>query len=381
MIIQSLLDTDFYTFTQGQMAFHQFTSTQVEYKFKCRNGIKWSHKHLVRLREEIKSFCKLRFSEDELDYLSGIRFFKSSYIDFLRLYQPSIKHIVVQLIDNELQIIIKGPWFLTIYFEVPVLAMVSEIYSTDIVEDPVAYGVEALNETIEKASNDKIPLADFGTRRRHSFNWHRFVVEQLKKHCASFIGTSNVLFAKEFGLKPIGTMSHQMFQVAQALEVQLVDSQKKMLQAWSSEFRGDLGIALTDTIGVDAFLRDFDLYFAKLYDGVRHDSGSAEDWADKIISHYKSLGLDSKYKSLVFSDGLDIDKAALLYEKYKDSAKVSFGIGTNLTNNLKGFKAPSVVIKITKCNGKPVAKISDSPGKIMCEDEGYINYLKKVFNR
>jgi nicotinate phosphoribosyltransferase len=205
------------------------------------------------------------------------------------------------------------------------------------------------------------------------------LVAFLKYSGLNFVGTSNVWLAKKHGLAPIGTMAHEFLQAGQATGGWLPDSQKRMLQAWTDEYRGDLGIALTDVIGIDAFLKDFDLYFAKLYDGLRHDSGDPYWWADKVIAHYENLGIDPKTKSLVFSDGLDFNKCAELHETYKNITNVSFGIGTNLTNDFNDVVAPKIVIKMIECNGQPVAKISDSPGKGMCEDSDYVDHLKKVF--
>ncbi len=201
------------------------------------------------------------------------------------------------------------------------------------------------------------------------------------KDLPNFIGTSNVYFAKKYNLKPIGTMAHEWIMAGQGQEdVSLRNSQKAMLQAWCNEYRGDLGIALSDTLGVDAFLEDFDLYFAKLYDGIRHDSGDPDVWARKVICHYSKLGVEPKTKTLVFSDGLTFETAAKIYNKFKFAAKVSFGIGTNLTNDFEDITPLQIVMKIVKCNGLPVAKISDSPDKGMCNDKEYLTYLKKVFN-
>jgi nicotinate phosphoribosyltransferase len=378
-IITSLLDTDFYSFSQGQVALHQFPWVQVKYKFKCRNNIKWTKNHLARLYEEIKSFCSLRFTEEELAYLSNIRFFKSSYIDFLRLYQPNINHLSAEIKDGEILLSVSGPWFLTIYWEVPVLAMISEIYS-EYEQGFCYYSFNRLNEKIRFISDHPFPFADFGTRRRYSRIRHEAIIKRLvNSKISSFKGTSNVGLARRFDLTPIGTVSHQFLQIGQALDVPLIDSQKRMLQAWVDEYRGDLGIALTDVIGIDAFLKDFDLYFAKLYDGVRHDSGDPYVWARKMISHYEDLGIDPKTKTLVFSDGLTFDKASNIHEKYKNETNISFGIGTHLTNDFDGHTAPQIVMKVVECNGRPVAKISDSAGKGMCEDEEYVKYLKKVF--
>lgn len=379
MIINSLLDTDFYKFTQGQVALHQFPSAQVKYKFKCRTlDAEWGLGHLIRIRQEIDNFCSLRFTEDELDYLKSIRFFKPSYIDFLRLYRPDRNHISVNLSNGALDITVEGPWFLTIYFEVPVLAIVSEIYTEHISLNSFPRALDKLKRKAALAETSGFPYADFGTRRRFSREWHDLIVETLKTS-DNFKGTSNVLMAKNHDVTPIGTMAHEFFMVAQALDVSLVGSQKLMLQAWVNEYRGDLGIALTDVISTDTFLKGFDLYFAKLYDGLRQDSGSPYEWADKVIKHYRDLGVDPLTKSLIFSDGLDFELCRDIYERYKDDAKISFGVGTNLTNDLGALTPLQNVMKIVECNGQPVAKISDSPGKGMCEDADYVTYLKKVF--
>jgi nicotinate phosphoribosyltransferase len=195
-----------------------------------------------------------------------------------------------------------------------------------------------------------------------------------------FSGTSNVNWARLYGISPIGTMAHEWIQAGQAVGVRLVDSQKYMLQKWVDEYRGDLGIALTDTIGMDAFLRDFDKYFAKLYDGVRHDSGDPFEFARRFIDHYRNFGIDPRTKTLVFSDGLTFEKAVAIHKAFSGVINVSFGIGTNLTNDFPGVTPLSIVMKMQRCNGQPVAKISDEPEKAQCQDPNYLAYLKSVFN-
>jgi nicotinate phosphoribosyltransferase len=380
-MIDSLLDTDFYKFSMQMAVLHQFPNVHVEYAFKCRNkDIVWTEKMVRRIQSEINYLCSLRFKRGVLDYLSSIRFLKPDYVDFLRLMQLNPDHVSVNLIDGKLDIRIKGSWLLTILFEVPVLAIVNEIYNEETHGLGTDGGEERLIEKIKLIPLD-LKFSDFGTRRRFSASWHRHVVETLAKSApkGTLLGTSNVQFAREFGLKPIGTMAHEFIQCGQAIGVRLIDSQKRMLQSWVDEYRGDLGYALTDTLGIDAFLRDFDLYFAKLYDGLRQDSGDPIEWGNKVLAHYEKLGIDPKTKYLVFSDSLDIPKAIEINNEFKSKTRVSFGIGTNLTNDIPGVTPLNVVIKVVKCNGSPVAKLSDSPGKIMCEDENYVNYLKSVF--
>lgn len=392
MIIKSLLDTDLYKFTMMQTVLHQFSGADVEYHFKCRTPNINLAKYKSEIEDEISHLCALRFTSEELNYLAKLRFIKQDFVDFLNIFHLQKKYVnVVDLGNGEIDIVIKGPWLHTILFEVPVLAIVNEVYFKNIVkeqslnpDDIVKTGLSKLNDKISfylNNSRDSFIYSDFGTRRRFSANWQKIVLQEImKKDNKHFKGTSNVLLAKDLNLTPIGTMAHEYLQAAQALGPKLADSQIFALEKWSQEYRGDLGIALTDVISSDAFLNDFDMYFAKLFDGVRHDSGDPYIWAQKFINHYKSMGINSKEKSLVFSDGLDFEKAVDLEKTFGDDAKIFAGIGTNLTNDL-GFKPINIVLKMTHCNNSPVAKLSDSPGKSMCKDDEYKNYLKSVFEQ
>jgi nicotinate phosphoribosyltransferase len=381
-----MLDNDLYKFTMMQAVLHQFPSIEVEYKFKCRtegvNFESWARK----IDNEITAMCYyLRFLPEDLDYLSGLRFIKPDFIQFLKLFRFERNYVTVTLLENgELDITVKGPWLHTILFEVPILAIVSEVYSENQSDN---YDL-AIEKTEKKIAHIKrniewfttlFKFADFGTRRRHSVEWHYTVVEMFKEKIPDHIvGTSNVLLAKELDMTPIGTMAHEWLQAHQALDWRLADSQKMAFENWAKEYRGDLGIALSDTVGVDAFLRDFDMFFAKLFDGTRQDSGNPYIYAQKVIAHYKSMNIDPKTKTIVFSDGQTIETAVLLWKSFKEHINVSFGIGTHLTNDFD-YKPLSIVMKMVKCNDQPVAKISDSPGKGMCEDPGYLDYLKSVF--
>lgn len=384
-IIKSLLDTDLYKFTMQQTVYHQFPNAEeVELHFKCRTSAVNLVAHMKRIEAEIDHLCTLKLKEDELAYLASQRYMKADYINFLSLFQLQRKYItVVALSDTEIDVVIKGPWLYVILFEVFVLSIINEVYFEFSWSDStMKEGQSRLMKKIEfvksKGASD-FKFSDFGTRRRYSFAWQDFVVKTLKEELPmNFTGTSNVYLAKKYGLTPIGTMAHEYLQACQALGPRLRDSQKFALEKWVQEYRGDLGIALTDVVGIDAFLEDFDLYFCKLFDGVRHDSGDPFVWAGKVIDHYKKMKIDPKTKSLVFSDGLDFEKSFELFEAFKDQAKMFFGIGTNLTNDL-GLKPINIVLKMTSCNGSPVAKISDSAGKTMCDNEEYLAYLKQVF--
>ena len=298
----------------------------------------------------------------------------------LRLLQLNRAHIMTYIEDGQLQIEIEGPLFLTVWFEVPVLAIVSELLCeerTDFKE-----GGKRLSEKIkflqDEVSNEPFRLVDFGTRRRGSHLWQEHVVHTLVNEAGlHFAGTSNVYFAKRYGITAIGTMAHLWFMTFQRMKYRLGLSQQAALDAWQREYRGDLGIALSDTGGFDWFLKDFDLFYAKLFDGCRHDSGDPFVWGEKLIKHYDKLGIDPMTKTAVFSDGLDIFKAVDLYRKFYKRINTSFGIGTNLTNDL-GYTAPQIVIKMVECNGGPVSKRSDSKGKGMCEDPEFDVYFGKV---
>jgi nicotinate phosphoribosyltransferase len=386
MIIPSLLDTDLYKFTMMQVVQHHFAEAEVEYRFKCRNPDVDLSPFVEEIQAEIRALCDLRFTKEELDYLRRWRFFKSDFVDLLGLFHLQPRFVsVTRRADSakEIDITIKGPWLHTILFEVPVLAIVCEVYYRNTVNRPdYDEGRRRLAAKIARANEIGTPdfrIADYGTRRRFSREWHGEVLRTLKRDMSThFVGTSNVRFAMEQGLTPLGTMAHEYLQACQAVGPRLRDSQSFAFNMWAREYRGDLGIALSDVVGLDAFLRDFDLFFCKLFDGVRHDSGDPFDWGDKLIAHYQKMRIDPRSKTMGFSDSLTIPLAIRLYEYFKGRTQTSFGIGTNLTNDL-GYESLQIVIKMTRCNGQPVAKISDEPSKTMDYDPSYVNYLREVF--
>ena len=392
-IIHSLLDTDLYKFTMLQVVLHKFPQTHSVYHFRCRN-LEDTVYPLVDilddLNEQLDHLCNLKYKEDELQYLRKLRFIKSDFVDYLELFQLKRRFIHAS-IDEEgrLDIRIEGPMVQAMMFEIFVLAIVNELYFSRIKTDEVwAEGerrLQAKLELIQQYEKSQQPndppflVSDFGTRRRYSFEWQKHVVAAFHNTVPNvFRGTSNVLLAKELNITPIGTMAHEFLQAFQALDVRLRDFQKAALETWVQEYRGDLGIALTDVVGMDAFLRDFDLYFAKLFDGLRHDRGDPYEWGDKAYAHYRKLKIDTKTKMLTFSDGLNLPKAWELHQYFKDRFQVSFGIGTNLTNDM-GQIPLNIVLKLVECNGQSVAKISDSPGKTMTDNDTFLAYLRQVF--
>lgn len=392
-IIHSLLDTDLYKFTMLQVVLHKFPQTHSVYHFRCRN-LEDTVYPLVDilddLNEQLDHLCNLKYKEDELQYLRKLRFIKSDFVDYLELFQLKRRFIQASIdAEGRLDIHIEGPMVQAMMFEIFVLAIVNELYFSRIKTDQVwAEGERRLQakldliqqyEKSQQPSDPPFLVSDFGTRRRYSFAWQKHVVAAFHKTVPNvFRGTSNVLLAKELNITPIGTMAHEFLQAFQALDVRLRDFQKAALETWVQEYRGDLGIALTDVVGMDAFLRDFDLYFAKLFDGLRHDSGDPYEWGDKAYAHYRKLKIDTKTKMLTFSDGLNLPKAWELHQYFKDRFQVSFGIGTNLTNDM-GQKPLNIVLKLVECNGQSVAKISDSPGKTMTDNDTFLAYLRQVF--
>jgi nicotinate phosphoribosyltransferase len=329
----------------------------------------------------------LRFRERELDYLRSMRFVKSDFVDFLGLFHLNGKYVTVEPSTSEpgeIEITVRGPWLHTILFEIPVLAIVNEIYFRNTVRVPdYAQGRRRLEDKIAMIAGDpslaEMKIADYGTRRRFSRLWHEEVLIECRNRLGVHLaGTSNVLFAMKYGLTPLGTMAHEYLQACQALGPRLRDSQTFAFETWAREYRGDLGIALSDVYGMSAFLRDFDLYFCKLFDGARHDSGDPFEWGERLIAHYESNRVDPRTKTLIFSDALTFPLAIELYRRFHDRARLAFGVGTNLTNDL-GCTPLQIVIKMVRCNGQPVAKLSDTPSKNMCDDEAYLRYLRQVF--
>ncbi len=393
-VISSLLDTDLYKFTMWQALLHRHPQTQAEYRFVCRNRPAYP---LAELEGEVNAaldqLCALRFTQPELDYLGGLRFIKSDFIDFLRIFQFQRGFIEARAEGDGLSIVARGPQVHVMGFEIFVLAIVNELYFRRMDQaGALAEGRARLAAKLgrlrrlagEAPCRHPFEMSDFGLRRRFSGSWQREVVQTLASEAPQwFKGTSNVLLARDLNLVPIGTMAHEYLQTYQSLGVRLRDFQQAALEDWVQEYRGDLGIALTDTVGMDAFLADFDLYFAKLFDGLRHDSGDPVAWGEKALAHYARLRIDANTKRLVFSDGLDLDRAIALYRHFGDRVQMGFGIGTQLTNDMGDapqLQPLHIVMKIVRANGQPVAKLSDSPGKTLCDDETFLAYLRQVFD-
>ncbi|MBA5689424.1 nicotinate phosphoribosyltransferase [Rugamonas apoptosis] len=389
-IVRSLLETDLYKFTMWQALLHGHPNSHTEYEFVCRNTPVFP---LAELKEEVEReldhLCTLAFAPDELDFLRTLRYMKSDFVDFLTVFRFQRKFIQVSTEGDRLLIHAAGPQVHVMAFEIFVLYIVNELYFRRFErDDALVEGRQRLAAKIARlkafsqqpALRHPFEFSDFGLRRRFSAAWHDEVVFKLATEVPQYFkGTSNVYQARKFGLVPIGTMAREYMQSFQAFGVRLRDFQKAALEDWVQEYRGDLGIALTDVVGMDAFLDDFDLYFAKLFDGLRHDSGDPVVWGEKALAHYGALRIDSNSKRLVFSDALDLDKALGLYRHFADRIMTGFGIGTHLTNDV-GLTPLNIVMKLVACNGQSVAKLSDAPGKTLCKDETFLAYLRQVFH-
>jgi nicotinate phosphoribosyltransferase len=389
-IVRSLLETDLYKFTMWQALLHRHPSAQAEYAFACRNQPAYPLAELKHdVERELDHLCSLSFTADEVAYMRGLRFIKGDFADFLTVFRFQRHFIVVDTDGDTLTIRASGPQVHVMGFEIYVLYIVNELYFRRFDQaGALAEGRRRLAGKIgllhgladEPPKLHPFEFFDFGVRRRFSGAWHEEVVATFAREAPLYFkGTSNVWFAMKYQLVPIGTMAHEYLQSFQSFGVRLRDFQKAALEDWVQEYRGDLGTALTDVVGMDAFLADFDLYFAKLFDGLRHDSGDPVEWGEKALAHYARLRLDAHTRRLVFSDSLDLPKAFALYRHFADRTMTGFGIGTNLSNDV-GIAPLNIVMKLMSCNGQPVAKLSDSPGKTMCLDETFLAYLRQVFH-
>lgn len=391
-MIKSLLENDLYVFTMWYaMEKLGYGNHPVEYTFVNRGKVDLLP-YKDEIEKEVGKFCSLYFGIDDVNYLNRLHFLGNNAMDALfddvNVRKLKRDNINIYEENGELKIKVKGPWRETIFFEIPVLAIISGVYHKHNAHYKSLTSFLSNTEEKRRLINQYgIKVADFGTRRRASFRHQdelvrifskstRFSMKNINDH---FVGTSNVYLAKKYDVRPIGTMAHQWIQAFQGIIYDLSDSQRMALESWMHVYRGNLGIALSDTIGIDAFLNDFDMMLAKLYDGVRQDSGDPLVFGEKMVKHYERLGINPMTKTIVFSDSLDLEKAKEINDKFKDRINVSFGIGTFLTNDC-GYKPLSIVMKLTKFDGLPVAKLSDEPGKTICKDVKFLKELKLAFN-
>ena len=385
-VLHTLLDTDAYKLHMQQAVFHHYHDVHVAAEFRCRGddllGI-----YADSIREQVDAMQHLALQDDEYHWLSGLPFFKADYLTWLRDFRYKPEQVMVTNDNGKLNIRLAGPWREVIMWEVPLLAVISELahrYRSP--ETGVEQAVASLENKLVEFSHltegldmSRFRLMDFGTRRRFSREVQQAIVKRLQQE-PWFVGTSNYDLARRLDLTPMGTQAHEWFQAHQQISPDLANSQRAALAAWLDEYPNQLGIALTDCITMDAFLRDFGPEFAERYQGLRHDSGDPVEWGEKAIAHYEKLGIDPMTKVLVFSDNLDLAKAVDLYRHFSSRVNLSFGIGTRLTCDIPQVKPLNIVIKLVECNGKPVAKLSDSPGKTICHDKAFVRALRKAFD-
>ena len=386
-ILTTLLDTDAYKLHMQQAVFHRYYDVTVAAEFRCR-GDDMLGLYAEEIVQQIEMMATLALNDDEFAWLSSLPFFKADYLNWLRGFRYDPKQVQVRNNMGKLDIRISGPWREVIMWEVPLLALISEIVHRHRSPHVTAeMAVDTLNSKLQQFAGltadldmSRFRLMDFGTRRRFSWDVQLAIVSTLKQDFPWLVGSSNYEIARRLNITPMGTQAHEWFQAHQQISPVLANSQRAALQAWLEEYPGQLGIALTDCITMDAFLRDFGYDFANAYQGLRHDSGDPQAWGEKAIAHYQQLGIDPLSKTLVFSDSLDLDSAVALYRRFGQRINVSFGIGTRLTCDIPQVKPLNIVIKLLECNGKPVAKLSDSPGKTICEDQAFVLALRKAFD-
>jgi nicotinate phosphoribosyltransferase len=375
----SILDNDFYKFTMQQGVIRLFPYARARYQFINRGKHHFPAGFAEALREAVDDMGSLQLSRAEKKFLKLTSpYLDPVYLDFLEGYRYNPEEVIIGQQDGNLSVQIEGLWYRTILWEVPLMSLICQLYYELNAADRVT-DEEVIDRTARKISDYRelgVTVAEFGTRRRHSYDVHRLVVDALRSEGeGSFIGTSNVHLAMMYNTKPIGTPAHGWF-MFHAARYGFKMANAMALEHWVQVYRGDLGIALSDTYTTDVFLTQFDKMFSKLFDGVRHDSGDPLMFADKVIEHYRRIGINPITKTIIFSDGLDYGKVARITAHCRGRINMSFGIGTNFTNDA-GPPALNIVIKMVGAcpHGEgwtPVVKLSDEKGKYTGEEESIL---------
>lgn len=370
MIIKTLLDTDLYKFTTSYAYIKLFPYAIGTFSFKDRDETAYTEEFLEKLKTEINHLSQLRLTEEELEYMTrNCRFLPGVYWEWLssfrfhpdkiRLFLDEEQHLHLEITDH---------LYKATLYEVPLLAIVSELknrFSGNIAD--IGEVLHNLTEKVTLSNDYQLPFSEFGTRRRFSVDVQETVIKHLKETSRYCTGTSNCHFAMKYGIRMMGTHPHEwiMFHGAQ---FGYKHANYTALENWVNVYDGDLGIALSDTYTSDVFLSNFSRKQAKLFDGVRCDSGDEFNFIDNLTARYRELGIDTTTKTIVFSNALDFIKALEIYEYCKGRIQCSFGIGTNLTNDT-GFKPSNIVMKLSQCKmnvnqeWKECVKLSDDPGK------------------
>lgn len=395
-IITSALCQDLYKENMRNIIVKLYGDTVTRWCFKCRNAnVRFTPDMIKEIREQIDWYCaNIRYTQDDINWLrKTCPWLSVGYLNALRTWVPDRSQIQINegniqaYNDCGLAIEFCGTWFDTTCYEIPILAIVNEVYFA------FKYGIGAKDIEFQRRAVKKFDdlatgkydigtFAEFGLRRRYSADMQDWLIKYIvDQKVPGFVGTSNMLLAKKYGVKPIGTMAHEfgMASVQGNLAINPAYTNRFVMKAWTDEYKTQNGIMLDDVIGSKVFLKDFDLTYATLFSGVRHDSGDPYEWGENLLAHYAKLGIDAKTKTLLFSDSLDFEKATALKRHFNGRCKVAFGIGTWLANDTDA-PALNIVCKITEANGHPVAKLSNDAGKTMCRDEAYVDYLRRCID-
>jgi len=394
-MIHSLLDIDSYKPTMAQVAWKHFRNVSVTYSFKNRTNSIALAEHIKTddLIREFELARELRFIDKEISFLRSSRYILSGLFNerFL-IFLESLKlpPVVVKIPDGQFQIEAGSAWPEAIFWETIILGIVNELYYQSLeksgafdLRDAQAEGARRLDEKIKiLKQHPHIKFIEFGTRRRFSRSWQEYVLARLLQEVPNqVLGTSNILLAKKFGIKPIGTFAHEMYMVFSGIFGQddeaIRSSHNKVLECWWEEYGETLSIALADTYGSDFFFRDFTKGQAQKWRGLRQDSGDPIAFGEKAIAFYEKHGIDPSDKIIVFSDGLDIEAIVKIADHFSGRIQTVFGWGTNLTNDL-GLKPLSLVVKAVEANGRRLVKLSDNLAKATGSPEDIARF-KRIF--
>ncbi len=384
--LPSILDNDFYKITMQHAVVKLFPRAKARYQFINRGRHSFPPGFDKALRKAVDAMAGLRLSKEEKKYLAATcPYLDPTYLDFLQGYCYDPEEVSIRQEGDQLQVSIEGFWYRTILWEVPLMALISELYypQNQLERQSDEEVSRIARSKIEKYKEMGVAIAEFGTRRRHSYKVHQLIIDTLKQYGGgTFVGTSNVHLAHQMQVKPIGTHAHEWF-MFHAARYGFKMANTLGLQHWAEVYRGDLGIALSDTYTTAVFIEQFDKMFTKLFDGVRHDSGDPVEFAKSIITHYERMGVDPRSKTIVFSDALNYEKVSRIASYCKGKIGMSFGIGTNFTNDV-GLKPMNMVVKMTETQPEgsqwiPVVKLSDEAGK-HTGDETAIRLAKDILN-
>ncbi len=365
-IIKSIVDNDLYTFSVQNAVFMHYPNAYVAYEFVLRNKDVKLGFIAPEVCEEVKLWEDLRFEDKHIECLTNQGYLNQKYLDWLPHFRLKTLCVDIRNANGELRISICGKWIDAVWFEVPLLATVNEIYFRKTSDRAKCHkmALELVKPKIELLNQyPRVMISEFGTRRRYSFdNQDAILSELLAGAPSNIVGTSNVHLAIKHKIKPTGTQSHQWFSAHLALVDRIETAQKRALHMWLQEYGNKLGYALTDTFTSDAFFRDFDSVLSNAFNGLRQDSGDEIEFGWKAIAHYKSLGIDPRTKYIVFSNSLNIPKCVKIFNTFAGLIGVGFGVGTDLSNDV-GIPPLNIVIKMIMCNNKHIVKISDNPEK------------------